>query len=151
MVSRSVYCTALMLVFVGTGLSPAFATDTHGADELGSKLYVTHVPVHFPAGELVPENGLVVMWVNDLVVPQTGALFCQNEAGEDVCLPDDRTSRSFCDGVSLYDGRNWESGLDTYVYVGVPYDRLAPGVRCPQTTSGATTGEVNWWPGPAEA
>lgn len=147
MVSRSTLTLTALFLSVTLSVTPSLATE-EGASEHG-KPYVGYAPTHFPAGELVPEGDLVVLYVRDHVTPNAGALFCQAPPEDDVpCLPDDRTAQSFCGAVSLFDGRNWQSELDTYVYAGYHLDRFAPGVPC--TPNGATAaGEITWWPGPS--
>lgn len=145
--SVALLLVAFLVAAFALGPAPSSATGHPDWDDRATRPYVGSVPVNFTSADLVPLNGLVVMNTLDAAMPRIGGLFCQSLPGETPCTAADRTAVSFCHGVSLRDGENWNSTMDTYVYVGSPYDRLAPGVYCDKPAP-ATTGVISWWPNP---
>lgn len=124
--------------------------------------YVGSGPVHFEAGYMSTEGGLVVLTVRDDLwwwaagqVPnvqqrEIGGIICQVPPGADPCPPSpvafDPSYHVFCHGMALQDGENWDSSLDTYVWVGVdPVGVTLPGFACERDRP-PTAGHVSHWP-----
>lgn len=160
-----------LLLSAGVGPALAFDSSAHtaqadsGGDESWHEhRYTSELPTLIPAGHISPAGGLVVLgarddlwWgvMNELPHSQLviGGLICQVPAGGLPCPPlppaQEPDNLVFCHGVSLRDGENWHSDMDTYVYTG-GYDQLGQtpgaGVWC-ENAKPATTGVITHWPG----
>ncbi len=169
---RSVSWVTLALL-LGAGLlgsalaheeNTAAPQSVSGEDSWDEHPYTSELPTLIPAGHISPTGGLAVLGARDDVwwgvmneLPHSqmviGGLICQVPPGELPCPPlppeQEPDNLVFCHGVTLRDGDNWHSGLDTYVYVG-GYDQLGQtpgaGVWC-ENAKPATTGVITHWPG----
>lgn len=161
---RGRFLLPVSLVLVLSMSLPGSATHLYGNDDKSwhEHLYIGPAPVLLEAGHAEPANGVVVLTVRDdlwwwlsgqlphLQQREMDGILCQVEPGTDPCeaspLAIDETYRSFCHGITLTDGENWDSNLDTYVWVGPnPSALLMPGITCERARP-PTIGHVSHWP-----
>lgn len=127
-----VCCIVSLVPWIGPGAA-------HGAEHA----YVGPGPVHLPAGHVVPVQGIGILSVVDTRYDPIGGYVCQTPPGADPCLPSHPSieGRVFCNGITLYEGDDWDPAQDLWVWLGAPFDTVGRGygVTC-ESPRPATTG-----------